>query len=1152
MPMQWQTIQLSLGGGVETGTDVRAADPRQMDVANDVQFDELRGAQTRKPITSGAFGSNNIFGGGTLSNCRRIETVNGELVLFTDVGVYSWNAQQSAWVLRGTHLAVSVTETPRFVSTGDQIDGDRAELNGTIVYAWTEGSQVYAAAIDKATGSVLVQPTAVTSSTARPRLVALATAILLFSLATSSFVVRAINPANPATGIASAATVINVAAGGPYDVVKVDGQDLCAGAWQRSVTTSYNVFTITPALATNIQTVVLTCDGPIAVATTPGAGAQIQVIRGNGTNVQGDLFTTSTLAVVFSGQAIGTASGTINQIAVAFVASLATVFWSCSESADGTTTGFATKKNTVTTANVVGTQSVFVLTIGVGSRAFEHGGRVYVWLAFGCESAASGFGVAVGVRAQLQNTYFLYRDDGLLVSKATFDVGGGFSPSRGHLPGISAITSNDYAWLSGFRRIIDLGGSGHTGFEARSPREIAFSFDSNAARRSVQLGRTLYIGGGLLTAYDGATLAEVGFAIYPFTFFVATSAGGALAAGSYAYKSTLRWQNAQGEQERSTTAAGFLATVPASGLVTINAYSLKVTLKTATRIAPAVELWRSAVSPTADAPFFLVTSKDPGAVGGSNAYIANDPTSLTVGGAFTDNFPDATLTTKETNPENGAVLESLAPPGASIIRATDTRIFVAGVAGDPDSVWYSRLRGVGEIASFHDGNAAPVPPDGGDITAIAFLNETLVVFRETAIYALPGQGFDNTGGGQNFGPSNRLSSDCGAISAETVALTPMGLVFKSRKGWYLLDRGWGVRYIGSQVAKFDGDTINAIHIVETQHQVRILTSARMLVWDYNATTDAAPIGQWAVWTISDGVHATMWNGSYVYLTATGPKIEQATYTGVTYGADVESSWIKLNDLQGAGRVGQIEILGEYRSACLVRVRVARDYQYDGAGNVVYYDDKAWPPSPTVVGSALQVRHSPTQGQCEAIKVRITAVAAGVRASLSTAGMSGGVPTSGSNWSATFAVWDTVFAGKAFNPGEMGNAITMSLSFELAAAVLIDVRDHFRYDISLGRWREDVGNVGVRITGPNAGIGITVNDLEGAIAAATALVQVALGDPVTTKTLSMNVLNGQVVTGAFTGGTYVAPAGEALKLTGLGLEVGIKPGLYRRLAAAQKQ
>jgi len=43
-----------------------------------------------------------------------------------------------------------------------------------------------------------------------------------------------------------------------------------------------------------------------------------------------------------------------------------------------------------------------------------------------------------------------------------------------------------------------------------------------------------------------------------------------------------------------------------------------------------------------------------------------------------------------------------------------------------------------------------------------------------------------------------------------------------------------------------------------------------------------------------------------------------------------------------------------------------------------------------------------------------------------------------------------------------------------------------------------------------------------------------------------------VTGSFTGGTFTAPTGEALKLTGLGLEVGISSqGLYKRLPAAQK-
>lgn len=1146
--IQWQAIQLSLGAGIETTSDVRSADSRRLAVARDVQFDETGGIQLRKPF---GLTMSSIFGGGALSSCRRIETVNGELVLFTSDSLYSWNAQLSKWVLRGTHLAVSVSERPAFATTGDQFDGDRAELNGTVMYAWVEGSTTYLAAADKVTGAVLMAPTSLGAGTTRPRLAAAATKIIAFYISGTSLLYGIFDPANPAAALGAFA-ILSASASGPYDVTRIEGQDGVVGAAKRVVTTSYTVFAVMSNNAVTSSVTARTCDGPIAVASLPSTGLQTQIIRGNGTNVQGDLVTTSTFADVFTAQAIGAASASLHQIAVAYSSVavggffVATAFWSRAESDTGT--DGSTLRNTVTNNNVVGTAVTVSPRLGVASRAFSASGRVFVWLVFARINEVTGLSgaVATGVRAALQNTYFLYRDDSLLVAKSIVNAAGGHAPSTGRLPGVAATsgTGLDFAWCGAGRRIIDLGGEAHTGFEARQPIDVAMSLDANGARRCARLGETLYVTGGLPLQYDGVALSEIGFMVFPYNYFCSVGGAGNLTLGTYIYKGTFGWSNARGERERSTTAFGAQIVVPGANRIAFQLAALNVTRKSG--VPPAAEVWRTEVNSDVDPPFYLVTGKDPTVLAGSgtdNGYIPNDSTASVVPstGFFTlsDNFADATLTTKELNPENGAVLESLPPPGASIIFATDTRIFIAGVAGDPDSVRYSRLRGVGEVASFHDTLVIPIPRDGGDVTALAILNETLVVFRETSIYALPGQGFDNTSGGQNYGPANRLSADVGAVSMESVALTPMGLVFKSSKGWYLLDRGWGVKYIGADVAAFDGDTVYAAHVVETQHQVRVLTSARMLVWDYIAATEAAPAGQWAEWTVGDGLHATIWNGSYVYLTATGPRIQAADFSGgVDYGLDIETAWIKLADLQGAARVRKLQPLGEYRSAHLLRARIAYNY------NATFVDDKLWTPSPTTVGGPLQVAIGPKRPQCEAVKLRLTAVAAGVSATLVTTALSPVVAKVGGTnvWTATF---------RAVAVGAAGNALAMSLAFETSTtgAFTIDVRDHFAWSITLGIWTPAVGAIGVRVVS-RTGAAPTIAQLEAAIVAGTGLATLTVADAASFA-LNAATVSGNTSTGTYTGGTYTAPTGEALKLTGLGLEVGADPGLYRRLPAAQK-
>src|SRR5690606_29755431 len=105
-------------------------------------------------------------------------------------------------------------------------------------------------------------------------------------------------------------------------------------------------------------------------------------------------------------------------------------------------------------------------------RAFAYDGHAFVWLAFAAES-----GGTTGLKAQLQNTYFLYRDDGLLVAKAAANRAGGFAATSGHLPGVQALGDDRFAWCGTMRRIVPLGDQ--KGYSARAPLAIEVQFDAD-------------------------------------------------------------------------------------------------------------------------------------------------------------------------------------------------------------------------------------------------------------------------------------------------------------------------------------------------------------------------------------------------------------------------------------------------------------------------------------------------------------------------------------------------------------------------------------------------------------------------------------------------------------------------------------------------
>jgi hypothetical protein len=979
--LNYQNWTMRFTAGLGQKTDERSLEAPELARAVDVQFDEIGGIQTRYPFTTTGM-SINIYGGGEMADIRRVEPgVGGELLCFTKTALYSWNAQLAAWVLKGTHLAVKVEESSQFITADDQVDCDRAELNNTIVYSWVSGTTGYVAAVDKETGSVLMPPIAISGAVSRMRLTTCTARILLtYSLdaGTPGLYGYSIDPASPITAIQGISTVITFTNWGTYyDIVRLPGESRAAFVARQSPATSYVVGLVTENLASvTLSVKARTCDGPIALSVDPVASS-IQVARtvinGAGPDklITGDLLTVSSLADVYINQAIGTAplpNGDVSRIAMAHRsvqdsgAYRCYVYWSYNytNTPDG---GSGTRYNWVDTANTVGPyDTLFKRELHPASRAFDHDGSVYVQLAY---DTYCGAGVA---EFPLQSSVFLFRDDGFLVAKQLMHRA--HSPNAlGWLPGVQLTNTGVFSWCGTVTRKVasDIAAVFKRGLIVdRAPVDITLTFDSNDARRCARAGETLYIacGEGLLQ-YDGVRLVETGFHYFPAYFDYTENAGGSIADGSYGMKLSFRYENGRGESERSTTAT--IATVPiVSGPSQIDLTNIQTLIAThkaepSASVNVAIEVWRTAVNPTDDAPFYLVSGSDPQDTTGSNCFVFNTTSANTV--TFTDGAEDADITSGETHPEDGGILESLPPPPCTLIAASDTRLFLAGVAGDPHRVWYSKPRSPGFVAAFHDALVAQVPQTGGDITALAFMDGTLVVFREHALYAMLGEGFDSIGAGQNY-VARAIPGNVGAVNAESVVETDKGIIFKSSKGWYLLNRGYSLEYIGAGVADYDTEEPLSAHFIEAQHQVRILTASRMLVFD-------TLVGQWCEWSVSGCVSSCLWNGTHVAATSALVKQQQTDHSGTDYGIDVETAWIKLADLVGYKCIDELHVLGECRGAHRLKVRLARDYWKDGVDS--YFQTKSWAPSPTVVGGRLQVRHRPAIRQVEAIKIRLTAV-----------------------------------------------------------------------------------------------------------------------------------------------------------------------------------
>lgn len=967
LPRQLKEVQFT--AGLNTKGDQRAQPEQQLDIALNVEFDDVGGLRCRYPFDT--VRTNIIAGGGAISNARKIVAHGDELLLWTSDTLYTWSEADAAWVSRGTHLAVSVDERERFPSPSDTPQVDRCQLGIHVMYAWTDGTHVYAAITDLLTGAVVMAPTLVdAASTIAPRIVACSSKWLLFYRGASDhLVVKAINPASLAASFATSATNVTTAATGTnYDVMLIPGAggvDTAIAVVNVAAGTSYTICVVTAGLAVSRTSKARASVGAIAIAMTPD-GVSMQILRDKGTGatgstVQGDLLTVAGNVDVFVNQDIGTvASGAVLKMTGAFrsVASgghyLCNVFWTWSESSSG---GWQCATNTVNDAGTIGTQSTLVRDASIASRAFDVGSHTFLWTVF------AGGGNATG----LQNCLLLMRDDGFIAAKALAGNSAGLLPDSTNillacLPAVQLVGGgNEYAFLGIERRRVST--QNGDDYARRAPRDVLFAFDTNEARRAARLGATLYIAAGEVIAYDGSGLVEVGYHVYPWSFGVGLTTGTALPDGKYTYKVTGRWDNANGERDRSTTVK--TATLTVTGGPKDGQVGSIIPIYTTKKTNAAIEVWRTELNPTADSPFFLATSTNPTATG-NNGYLVNDTTLDTLA-TFQDDFDDATIATKEEFPVD---LEPIAPPASKLIFATDTRLFLAGIAGNSNQIWYSKLRTVGFVAQFADELTIDVPTDGGAITAIGALDGTLIVWCETATYSFGGGGFDNTGAGANYSLARIISTDLGCVSAEACALADDGFFVKTNKGWFGLDRALNYTYIGAGVDVYDAETVLATTVLTARHQVRVLTSARMLVFDTLQR-------QWAETSVNDGLDLTVWSGQPVYLTATGTRAELATwdgYAGLDYtltSMDVQTGWIKFGAMQARVIVDYVQLLGELRSTCVIRKRLARDYAAVSPGAYDYTTDKTWTPSPGVIGSAFQVRQSPRFKRCEVVKARFT-------------------------------------------------------------------------------------------------------------------------------------------------------------------------------------
>jgi hypothetical protein len=320
----------------------------------------------------------------------------------------------------------------------------------------------------------------------------------------------------------------------------------------------------------------------------------------------------------------------------------------------------------------------------------------------------------------------------------------------------------------------------------------------------------------------------------------------------------------------------------------------------------------------------------------------------------------------------GGILEDYGPPETRICAVRQNRAFIVPEE-DRELIWYSKAKVEGLGVQFSPFLTRRITA-GGEIIALAELDEKIIVFKRNEIHAFSGRGPDPTGQGPQFTETFRITTDVGCRDRRTVVQMDKGIIFQSLKGIYLLTRGLDVQYIGAEVESYtDVALVVKAFEFERKNQLRLLmSSGDILVFD-------TLVSQWSVYTNATWdagflVDSVVWDGDYHFLDNTGMVHEETVNfedEGVYIPMVVETSWFKLADLQGFQRIDWISLLGVWRSPHTLTVDVYTDYN-----PVARYTKTINAPTSL---SPYQYRFKPSRGyaKCEAFKLRITDADAGV-------------------------------------------------------------------------------------------------------------------------------------------------------------------------------
>lgn len=916
-------IPVSLGLGIDTKKDEKQLQGSLLSLQN--AYIKKTGSLSKRYGYSPL--SKEVLGRSSVTDAISLSKYDDEIILLANGAIYSYAPSSNKWGYKGVNLTSSLTIKNVVSNSYSQINPDLAIVNGGAVYAWEDSSGgIRSSFVDVASGVYLVPEIFIHATATRPRVVVCGTSFFIYYYNAGYIYCRKVS-----NGVYSdeATVASDVEAGGDdtshFSVSVFPSSQKMVVAYRSTGGKLKLTYFLTSMVVGDRPN---GCPSPRVFDTIDPISSLDTLIEDEFINIIVSSASTDYLQVDSNFDiTIDVMEISTNQLSnVAMVLTTPTVIDIYGEKYGSSYIQFTRISAGVLDPTVPFDTNIIQRGAGLLTKPFYNEGFSYVIVSYQSKT-------------RLQDTNFCINNNGDVLTRILATTAGGAGSTTSSLTGVWNYNGIYYTTFTKKSRLRSDGDIN------TSLVSVEVSLNDTAFSAASQLGKNLHLAGGYVKMYDGFSVVEHNFHLYPDEptitaipsgvadpsggndddFYIETdtkelykkiagtwtkmNSGNFLEAGSYQYIILYEWIDYSGQVHRSSPSiAVSFTTVDAVSGNKLMLPTLLFTDKKGTRTPPVISVYRT----IKDGSIFYLVSDD-------DNPIYNDTTVDAV--MVADTMSDTEAQTRRLLYTTGGVLDNEQAPACTYLKTYKNRLFAVGLENSTE-IAFSKEFVRGEGVSFSSPLIKQVDSKGGALTSLAELDDKLVLFKRANIFVMTGQGPTDTGSQDDF-YITAITADIGCSEPKSIVETPIGVMFKSDKGIWLLDRGLTTKYIGDKVEKFNSLTINSATLVADTNQVRFTTlEGTTLVYDYFYDT-------WLTFTNQKAVSSINWQTDFVYAKADGDVfVEDSTSyldAGIPIKSRIETGWFSLSGLQGYGRLYSIQLLGAYKSPHTLKVSISYDF-----------------------------------------------------------------------------------------------------------------------------------------------------------------------------------------------------------------------------------